>query len=566
MTICGSFTRCFLLFTTVLFSVSAALARPNFNIDSLAFEAVSGTEGCWGYVESTGTEYALICATNRLEIWNVSNPANPTKVQTVLTAGSGDLKQVRPYKNYAVAVNQNGGFARAGLQIIDMSNPATAGTVGLWPGSTNPTSPNGAHTVHIEGDSAYLGMNGRANEWYVVSLVNPLLPQTAGSYLNTDSCNLLLPQSHDSYVKNDTAFIAFLSLGFSIVAKKGKPTFEKIADVCYPDAFTHNCWPSEDHKYLFTTDEVVGGHLRVWDIQDPTNPVQVAEWMPPGVSSIIHNVQVRGKFLYAAYYAEGVSILDIEDPTQPVEVGHFDTAPDAGGASFNGCWDFFPYFPSGTLLASNVSGPPGMWLLRFDTTRAGKLRGTVTNWKTGLPLPDATIRFLNLLRQSITDSTGNYLIRTEGGPVELVFSHPDFRPETLAVNAVFNDTVDVDTVRLVPTSLLPSIPQGLTAQPQDGGNIQLFWKRPSDSGLAKFRIYRTSPSDTTAFSVFDSINPAETSYTDIGTVAGERFFYRVSAVNALFEGYQSGAAQSMRIVFQPKLLLVNRTGPASTLA
>lgn|GEM_PF-2502070 len=574
MTIGSRFIRRFLFFVSFLLWAPPLSARPNFNIDSLFFGPINDTRGCWGYVDSVGNEYALICATDGLEIWNVNNPNSPQKIRKVFSDGlngfSADLKQVRPYKNYVIAVNQNGGPRRAALQVIDISNPILARTVAVWPDTfpAGQTLPNGAHTIHIEGDSAYLGMNGAADEWYVIDISNPESLVFKTKYMTfAPGCGNFGVQSHDSYVKNDTGYIAFLGAGFSIVVLGEKPVPKQIADVCYPEAVTHNCWPTEDHQYLFTTDETPGGHLRVWDIRNPTSPVQVGEWMPPGIPSIIHNVQVKGDFLYASYYADGVVILDIEDPTQPVEVGHYDVAFEAPpGANFAGCWDFFPYFPSGTLLASNLSGPPGMWLLRFDTTRAGKLRGTVTNLETGLPLPEATVRFLNLPRQSKTDSTGNYLIRTEGGPVQLVFSHPNFRPETLTVNAVFNDTVDVDTVRLVPTSLLPSIPQGLTAQPLDGGDIKLFWSRSPDTGLAKFRIYRTSPSDTTAFSVFDSVSPAETSYTDAGTVAGERFFYRVSAVNALFEGYQSGPAKSMRIVFQPKLLLVNRTGPASTLA
>ncbi|HXF49261.1 MAG TPA: choice-of-anchor B family protein [Verrucomicrobiae bacterium] len=574
---CGRVVRRFLLFLIVTFGAAPLLARPNFNIDSLFFFEIENTRGCWGYVDdSTGREYALMCATDRLEIWDVTDPASPDRIKTVFSDGlngfSADLKQVRPYKNYVIAVNQNGGQNRAALQVIDMTNPQMARTVAVWPDTGFPgnTFPNGAHTIHIEGDSAYLGMNGAADEWYVIDISDPLNPAFEDTYMTfAPVCGNFGAQSHDSYVKNDTGFIAFLGAGFSIVDLKEKPVPKKIADVCYPEAVTHNCWPTEDRQYLFTTDETPGGHLRVWDIRTPGNPAsirQVAEWFPPGVSSIIHNVQVKGNFLYASYYGEGVEILDIEDPTQPVEVGHFDTAPDASGASFNGCWDFFPYFPSGTLLASNLSGPPGMWLLRFDNTRAGKLRGTVVNWENGEPISDVAVRFVGIPRETKTDEFGNYLSRSEGGMVQLAFVHPDFRPETVSVAAVFNDTVQVNTVRLVPLTLLPSVPQGLSASPVDGGNIMLFWSRPPDTGLAKFRIYRTSPSDTTAFSVYDSTSPAETSYTDIGTVAGERFSYRISAVNALFEGYQSSTARSMRIAFQPKLLWVDRTGPSSTLA
>ncbi|HLG94300.1 MAG TPA: choice-of-anchor B family protein [candidate division Zixibacteria bacterium] len=549
------------------------MARPNFNIDSLFFKDISNTRGCWGYVDSsTGREYALICAFSRLDIWDVTNPGSPSFAGFVPTAGAGlaaDLKQVRPYKDYLIAVNQNGGTRRAALQVIDVSPPESARTVAVWPDTGFPgnTLPNGAHTIHIEGDSAYLGMNGAADEWYVIDISDPLNPTFTDKYMTfAPVCGNFGAQSHDSYVKNDTAYIAFLGAGFSIVDLKEKPVPKQIADVCYPEAVTHNCWPSEDRQYLFTTDETPGGHLRVWDIRNPVSPVQAAEWLPPGVPSIIHNVQVQGDFLYASYYGEGVEILDIEDPTQPVEVGHFDTAPQAAGATFSGCWDFFPYFPSGTLLTSNLSGPAGMMLLRFDTTRAGKLRGAVTNWETGLPLPDATVRFLNLARQTRTDPSGNYLIRTEGGSVQLEFSHPNFRPETLAVNALFNDTVDVDTVALVPVSLLPATPQGLTAVPVDGGDIRLFWQTPLDNDLISFRIYRTSLSDTATFFLIDSVIPPETSYTDAGTVAGERFFYRVTATNPFFESFVSDTVKAMRFVFGPKLLLVNRTGPTLTSA
>ncbi|MGH8004089.1 MAG: LVIVD repeat-containing protein, partial [Limisphaerales bacterium] len=298
-----------------LFSLaSTALSRPNFNIDSLTFKAISGTEGCWGYVDSvTNKEYALICAYDRLEIWDVTKPESARMVRSVEAAGE-DLKQVRPYLNYAFAVNQRD----SALQVIDLTDPENAYTVTSYRTESNH---GGAHAIHIDGHYAYLGMNGNAPyDWRVIDISNPLDLQARDRYMTSQPSGSYM-QSHDSYVKGDTAYIAFLSSGFSIVDIRIKNLPKKIADVIYPGAFTHNCWPTEDGQYLFTTDEIPGtGHLRVWDIRDPTNPVQAAEWMPPGTPSIIHNVQVKGIYAYISYYAEGVVILDIEDPTQPVEV------------------------------------------------------------------------------------------------------------------------------------------------------------------------------------------------------------------------------------------------------
>ncbi|MCI0329656.1 MAG: choice-of-anchor B family protein [candidate division Zixibacteria bacterium] len=544
----------FLLLTFFLFlTASDVLARPNFNIGLLSDTAISGTRGCWGYVDANGNEYALICAGNRLEIWDVTDPRNPVRKPSVLARGT-DLKQVRPYSHYALAVNQGG----VGLQIIDMTNPDSAFTVLEYVTTSNL---GGAHTVHIDGHYAYLGMNGNSPySWRIIDIAEPLNPIQVGEYM-TSRPSQNYWQSHDSYVNGDTAYIAFLSSGFSIVDIRDKSLPIRIADILYPNAFTHNCWISEDGKYLFTTDEIPGsGHLRVWDIHDPANPLQVAEWMPPGRPSIIHNVQVKGNFLYVAYYADGVVILDIEDPVQPVEVGHYDTSPNDSSIGYAGCWDFFPYFPSGNLLASNYSGPAGMSLLHFNGARAGRLIGTVTDSLSGQLLSDVTLRLLGTSFRTKTDPSGNFLLHTDSGSYDLEFFLPSFIPETVSVAAVFNDTIDLGTIRLKPTSFLPGTPQNLNARPDGLGNIHLSWQHPPDANLTGFRVYRTSLTDTVNFSLIASVGPDESTYVDLGSNPGERFSYRVAAVNSL--GYSSPlspAVKTMRMVFGSKILLVDRT-------
>ncbi|MCI0404707.1 MAG: choice-of-anchor B family protein, partial [candidate division Zixibacteria bacterium] len=546
----------FPLFMSLL-PISNLYARPNFNIEKIDSIPISGTEGCWGYVDSvTNKEYALICANNRLEIWDVTKPESARLAQSVPATGL-DLKQVRPYLHYAFAVNQQD----SGLQVIDLSDPENAYTLTSYATQSNH---GGAHTVHIDGHYAYLGMNGNSPyDWRIIDISDPLDLQPRGRYMTSQPSGgyLNVLQSHDSFVKGDTAYVAFLSGGFSILDVSIKNLPRKIADVVYPGAFTHNCWPTEDGQYLFTTDEIPGtGHLRVWDIRDPANPVQAAEWMPPGAPSIIHNVQVKGIYAYISYYADGVVILDIEDPAQPVEVGHYDTAPQSASTGYAGCWDFFPYFPSGTLVASNYSSPAGMWLLRFNGARAGRITGRVTNFLTDEPLSDVSVRVLGTLRQSRSDAAGNFSVRTDSGTFRLEFSRADFLPETLTVAGHLNDTADIGAVELKPTSLLPATPSGFTAYPVNGGDIHLAWQPPADTGLAGFRIYRTSLNDTATFALFDTAGPGASSYVDSGSVPGERFSYRIAAVNG--SGYASllsPAAKTMRFVFGQKLLLVDRT-------
>src|SRR5262249_20224798 len=136
---------------------------------------------------------------------------------------------------------------------------------------------------------------------------------------------------------------------------------------------------------------------------------------------------------YISYYADGVVILDIEDPTQPVEVGHYDTSPKDSSTGYAGCWDFFPYFPSGTLLASNYSSPSGMWLLHFNGARAGRIDGRVVDFLSNQPVVDVIVRNLDAPRQNRTDSTGNFSLRTDSGTFRLELSRVDYIAETLAV-------------------------------------------------------------------------------------------------------------------------------------
>jgi hypothetical protein len=101
------------------------------------------------------------------------------------------------------------------------------------------------------------------------------------------------------------------------------------------------------------------------------------------------------------------------------------------------------------------------------------------------------------------------------------------------------------------------------ARPVSGGNIELSWKKPPDVDLDSLHLYRTLLGDTAAYQLLANLAPAETSYTDIGTTAGERFYYRITSFNALFESFASPPVGGMRFVFGPKLLVVNRTGPTS---
>jgi hypothetical protein len=79
------------------------------------------------------------------------------------------------------------------------------------------------------------------------------------------------------------------------------------------------------------------GFLRVYDYSDPAAPIQIGDYRTPnsfgpadpGAGDFtIHNPFLLGDTVYASWYTDGVRVIDVSDPTNPVEVAYF--VPPAG--------------------------------------------------------------------------------------------------------------------------------------------------------------------------------------------------------------------------------------------
>jgi choice-of-anchor B domain-containing protein len=81
-------------------------------------------------------------------------------------------------------------------------------------------------------------------------------------------------------------------------------------------------------------------------------------------SAIDHNGYVNDNLFYLASYTAGVRFIDIAAINSSVlnEVGFFDTFPSNDNAVFNGVWNVYPFFESGNIVISDISG--GLFVLR----------------------------------------------------------------------------------------------------------------------------------------------------------------------------------------------------------
>ena len=328
--------------------------------------ADSGND-CWGYVSPSGREYALMGTSSSTVVVEITNPGNAQVVATL--SGPNSLwRDIKTYGTYMYAVSEGGGGIQVfNLSDIDNGNVQTLNSAGS--GST--------HNVVIDTQSGFLYRTGGvADGMYIYSLANPAAPVQVGSW--TDR------YIHDAQVVTytDGPFagrqIAFCCAGFSggwsdtgltIVDVTNKSNTFVVSQAYYSNAgYSHQGWLSEDRTLFYLNDELDEqntGSLtttRVINVADINNPVFVGTFTS-GSTSIDHNLYTHNGMIFEANYRSGLRIFETSNPTSPTQYGYFDTYPNNDAASFNGLWNVYPYFPSGTVIGSDLERGLFVWEL-----------------------------------------------------------------------------------------------------------------------------------------------------------------------------------------------------------
>lgn len=162
------------------------------------------------------------------------------------------------------------------------------------------------------------------------------------------------------------------ALSIADVTDKANPV--AISNAAYPNvAYAHQGWLTEDHRYFYMNDEGDEGagtapmtRTLVWDLQDLDDPQLLKEHMG-STPSIDHNLYVNGDLMYQSNYVAGLRVLDVSDPENPVEVAHFDTHPFGDDSPrFQGSWSNYPFFDSGTIVVTSIG--EGLFLVKKKST------------------------------------------------------------------------------------------------------------------------------------------------------------------------------------------------------
>jgi hypothetical protein len=285
---------------------------------------------------------------------DVSDPDAPAQLSRLDGIGYNSDVQIkgdRLYVNYEPV--EKGSPLGTGIRIFDISDPTApvpTGTVGEGNGHPGLVS---CHNTWPQPDRDLLYCASTATGHLIVMSTGETgagTPDAPVFIAALDSPTGECQVPHDMYARGDRLYVAWLCDGFEIYDITAPNIPVRKAWVTYPDAFTHNLWPTAGDEYLLTTDETTGGHTRVWDIRDLDAIEEVAAFAPVP-TAIVHNVEISGTIAFVAHYTAGVYALDLTDPRAPVAIdGHdFVGGPDIlDGEPFTalrGAWGVEPALP-----------------------------------------------------------------------------------------------------------------------------------------------------------------------------------------------------------------------------
>ncbi|MFT6333594.1 MAG: choice-of-anchor B domain-containing protein [Saprospiraceae bacterium] len=446
-------------FTQVFFLWAIAMTgygQLTFNME-LVSSVDNGETGndIWGYVDSTGVEYAIMGTRSTTKIWSLEDPANPIE-RASIPGPVGTWRDIKSFEDHIYVTSDQG---TDGLLIIDMSGAPDTITSEYWKpdltvGGATETLEK-CHNLYIDTDQGFCYLAGCNNSRGGILILD--LNQDKKNPVHVSSADIAY--AHDVYVKNDRMYASEIYLGmFNVydVSDKTNPVLLN-GEVSSFD-FTHNAWTSDDGNYIFTTDERANAFVESFDISDLDAIVPLDRFKPietQGLGVIPHNTHYMNGFLITSWYTDGVIITDVNEPDNMVKVGAFDSETTSNGG-FNGCWGVYPFLPSGLILATDGPGLSNKLKVYRPTTndgtqgyqRASYLKGNITDINTGFGIPNAEIEIM-ATQQNIKSSgvMGDYKTGIANtGTFDVVFSHPNYDSVTAQATLVSGEitTLDID--------------------------------------------------------------------------------------------------------------------------
>jgi len=342
----------------------------------------------WGWTDpDTGREYALLGLANGTEFIDITVPTAPVLLgklptQTVSTV----WRDIKVYQNYAFIVSE---ARNHGMQIFDLTRlRGLTSDQGEFTADAHYDKVTNVHNIVINEDTgfAYAVGSGSPSDaglpaacgapgFHVINIQDPMNPtfESCFSDASKDAGPVSAPgYTHDAQcILYDGPDSDYTGREVCAGSNEDVVTFFDVTDkqdvrvismAEYPaDAYTHQGWFTEDRRAFMANDELdeTNGYVStqrtlLFNVEDLDEPEFIGIY-DSGITTIDHNLYVKGNLSYQSNYHSGLRIIDHSDVLNGnlTEVGFFDTYPQGTEISFGGQWSNYPYFPSGVVVASD---------------------------------------------------------------------------------------------------------------------------------------------------------------------------------------------------------------------
>lgn len=350
----------------------------------------------WGWTDPlTGKEYALVGLTDGVTFVDISRPGEPVVVGKLAesvdslnlkTAGilhhheKSAWRDMKVYKNHIFVVSDN---QIHGLQVFDLTRIRDAGSEAVdFTEDAHYEQFGRAHNIAINKETGFayvVGSDTFGGGLHIIDIRTPGKPVFAAAYADTNVGRNSTGYVHDTqcvvYRGPDNQYqgheICFNSseTHLAIVDVTNKELIFTISRKTYEGrGYTHQGWLTEDHRYFLLDDEFDernnhhNTRTYIWDVGNLDNP-EMMDYYESERKSIDHNQYVKGNRVYQANYTSGLQILSLDDISSGSlqEVAWFDTFPENDTLSFDGAWSNYPFFESGVVIVSDITG--GLFIL-----------------------------------------------------------------------------------------------------------------------------------------------------------------------------------------------------------
>src|SRR5215468_1197580 len=208
--------------------------------------------------------------------------------------------------------------------------------------------PGGGQVV-VQGQYAFVGHQHRPDGTTILDISDPRKPKIVSKLMTSHP----MSHSHKVRVVGDIMLVNseiepgagslkdYPAGGFHIYDVKDKTNPKLITFVKTHGKGVHRFDVDDNYAYMSTEMEgFVGNILVVYDIRNPSKPVEVSRWWMPGQNAAagepahpkgtehrLHHAMRCGNEMYAGCWASGVAIIDVSDIGRPRTLSHFEYDP-----------------------------------------------------------------------------------------------------------------------------------------------------------------------------------------------------------------------------------------------